>query len=127
MKSLKVSILDFYPILTGAMNVVLLCGLLCFIILKGWRNITLFRKGLLLAIIVWLLNAGFTIFASSAALRFQSFPILLVTVFALLLIDWIYLVGMSVNKKDHFKLDIHEKESIWVYEQVREIEPTNKL
>jgi hypothetical protein len=81
--------LIFYPILAGTMNVVFLCDLVCFIILKGFRQDTLFRKGILLATVIWLLNAGFTIFASSAALRFQAFPVILVTTFALLLIDWL--------------------------------------
>ena len=83
-------ILEVYPILSGVINVVMLLGLLAFLLLHGLSENTLFRKGLLLGGSVWLLNAGFTIFASSAALRFQSFPILLTAIFIGLLVDWIW-------------------------------------
>jgi hypothetical protein len=88
MKNSNTWILDFYPILTGVINLVMLFGLIYYILLKGWQRNPLFNKSIIMSSSVWLLNAGFTIFASSAALRFQSFPILLTTVFAMLLIDW---------------------------------------
>lgn len=81
-------ILGFYPILTGAINMVFLAGLVCFILLSGYREKTNFRQLMIIATVVWLLNAGFTIFASPAALRFQSFPIILVTLFIALMSDW---------------------------------------
>jgi hypothetical protein len=89
-KDLKISALDFYPILSGVINVVMLVSLICFILLRGWRYNTLFEKAVFLGGAVWLLNAGFTIFASSAALRFQAFPILITFTFSLLLIDWLW-------------------------------------
>lgn len=89
-KDLKVRLLDFYPILSGIINVVMLFGLLAFFFLGGLRQNTPFRKVVLLSGTAWLLNAGFTIFASSAALRFQSFPIMLSAVFATLLLNWIW-------------------------------------
>jgi len=96
-KNWKVAILEFYPILTGVMNVVILCGLLYFWILNGFRQKTLFRKGVLLAAVVWLVNAGATIFSCSVALRFQAFPILLTTTFALLLIDWMWRMAKNAE------------------------------
>jgi hypothetical protein len=84
----KVWILDFFPILSGVINVIMLFGLLYYVLLKGWQYSPIFNKAIVLAGTLWLINAGFTIFASSAALRFQSFPIILSTTFALLLIDW---------------------------------------
>lgn len=84
----KVRILNFYPILSGIINIVMLFGLLYYILLKGWQYNTVFNKILIMGGAVWLINAAFTIFASSAALRFQSFPIILTTAFALLLVDW---------------------------------------
>jgi len=81
-------ILDFYPILTGIINLVMLFGLIYFIVLKGWQDNSVFNKTLLMGSTVWLLNAFFTIVASSAALRFQSFPIILTTTFSFLLMDW---------------------------------------
>jgi len=84
----NVWILNFYPILSGIINVIMLITLCCYISLKGWQYNPTFKKGILLASIIWLLNAGFTIGASSVALRFQAFPLLLTTLFAALLIDW---------------------------------------
>jgi hypothetical protein len=103
MKSPKTWILNFYPILSGIINVLMLFGLLYYILLKGWQYNRIFHKTIILAGAVWLLNAGFTISASSAALRFQSFPILLSTTFSLLLVDWmtqiIKIMKMHQNKQ----------------------------
>lgn len=101
-KDLQVTILDFYPIASGIINVGMLCCLVCFTMLKGFRMNILFRLAVILAGSIWLLNAGFTIFASSAALRFQSFPILLTTTFTLLLIDWLWKMG--VKEKNETRL-----------------------
>jgi uncharacterized membrane protein YGL010W len=63
--------------------------LLSYLLLKGWLyNPTLYNS-ILLTGFAWITNAAFTIFVSSAALRFQAFPALLSTVFSFLLIDWI--------------------------------------
>lgn len=95
----RVSILEFYPICSGAINVVMILCLLFFAMLNGFRRNCLFRKGVMLGGILWLLNAGFTIFASSAALRFQAFPILLTTTFTLLLIDYLWKIGLSEKRE----------------------------
>ena len=97
-KNLDAPVLEFYPILSGIINVVMLLGLLCFILLKGYLQNTTFRKGILLAGAVWIINAAFTIFASSAALRFQSFPILLTTSFTALIIEWLW--NMASTKQE---------------------------
>jgi len=81
--------LGFYPLLSGGINLVMLFGLVCYFLLGGFHSSNPFKKGIILGGTVWLLNAGFTITASSAALRFQAFPIMLSTVFAGLLMDWI--------------------------------------
>ncbi|WP_143080967.1 hypothetical protein [Chitinophaga rupis] len=106
-KDLQIKLLDFYPIFSGIINVVMACCLICFFMLDGLRMNMLFRKGMLLAGAIWLLNAGFTIFASSAALRFQSFPIMLTTVFTGLLLDWIWKMGI---KEQHEARQIKEKD-----------------
>lgn len=97
----KTWVLDFYPILTGIVNVIMFFGLIYYILLKGWQYNKAFHKTMVIAGIVWLFNAGFTIFASSAALRFQSFPVVLTTTFTLLLVDWMMqlLRSMSTSKK----------------------------
>lgn len=97
-KDIKVHILDFYPILTGIINVIMLCCLLCFLLLNAWQKEKKFGYGVLIGGTIWLLNAGFTIFASSAALRFQSFPILLTTTFALLLVNCIVQIAFAQNE-----------------------------
>jgi hypothetical protein len=88
MKDKKVWILNFYPIFSGTINFVMLCSLLCYLILKGWAFNNKFNKVIILAGTIWLLNAGFTILASSAALRFQSFPIILASIIVAILLDW---------------------------------------
>lgn len=98
MKSKKVWILGFYPILSGAINFVMLFMLIFYFLLKGWEN-NIKNKGIFLAGVVWLLNAAFTIGASSAALRFQSFPILLTYVFVMLLLDWLWKIAINSDNK----------------------------
>jgi hypothetical protein len=90
-------VLDFYPFLSGIMNVIMLFGLCYYILLKGWQYNKVFHKTIIIAATVWLFNAGFTIFASSAALRFQSFPVVLTTTFTLLLVDWMIQLMRSMN------------------------------
>lgn len=97
-KDPKIKILYLYSICSGMANIGMLLGLLCFSILNGFRMDTLFRKAVLLAGTIWLLNMGFTIFASAAALRFQSFPIVLGTTFSLLLVDWLYKIWIKEKK-----------------------------
>lgn len=90
MKSNVVPFLRLYPIFSGIINMVMLLSLICFILLKRKMNNIQFKKGILLSGTMWILNASFTIFGSSAALRFQSFPIILATIFSLLIIDWLF-------------------------------------
>jgi hypothetical protein len=102
MDSGKTWVLDFYPILTGISNVIMLFGLLYYMLLSGWQYNKAFHKIIIIAATVWLLNAGFTIIASSAALRFQSFPVVLTTMVTLLLVDWMVQLMKSesiANKK----------------------------
>lgn len=94
----EIHILDFYPILSGVINVVMLLSVLSFTLLGGFNKANSIRKCICLGAVVWIINAGFTIFASSAALRFQSFPILLTTTFAIILVDWIW--EIASNKKE---------------------------
>jgi hypothetical protein len=87
-KTNQVWILDYFPILSGIINIAMIVGLLFYLQLKGWVYSQVFNKGILIASFVWLLNAAFTISASSAALRFQSFPITLSTTYSVLILDW---------------------------------------
>ena len=88
MKSGQVLILQDCPFLVSVINWVMLLGLLSYLLLKGWQYNPSFNKSFLLAAIIWIANAGFTIFTCFAALRFQVFSILISVTFSLLLIDW---------------------------------------
>jgi len=99
MNNKPVWILSFYPILSGMSNLLILCLFIYYFITRGWKYNVTFHKGLVLAASMWLINAGFTITASSAALRFQSFPILLTTSFVILLIDWMIKAMTSIKNE----------------------------
>lgn len=96
-KDLKVNILDFYPILVGTMNVIFFLGMLGFLILEGYKQHKLMSKGLLLVVCLWLVNFGFSIFASPIALRFQLFPIIVMTSFAFLFME--YIISEATKKE----------------------------
>lgn len=109
----KVLTLAFYPCLSGIINFVMLFGLLYYILLKGWQYNSIFNKTIIMAGTVWVINAAFTIFASSAALRFQAFPIILTTTFALLLVNWMielmHSLKLEQNKKGALSKQFSEK------------------
>lgn len=88
-KDFKVDILNFYPILVGTMNVIFFLGMIGFVLLQGYKQQPLMGKGLLLVVSLWLTNFGFSIFASPIALRFQLFPILVMTSFAFLFMEFL--------------------------------------
>lgn len=109
LKNNKTWILDFYPILSGIINLAILFLFISYLTLKGWKSEKLFGKAILLGACFWLINAGFTIFASSAALRFQSFPIILATIFFALLIDWMVQLLKELKEKDAYSQSKNEK------------------
>lgn len=94
-KDPEVTVLNYYPILSGIINIVMLFGLIFYSLLNGFNRNNYLRSAIILGGTVWLLNAAFTISASSAALRFQSFPILISTIFSFLIIDWIRVMAIS--------------------------------
>jgi len=100
-KSFQVTTLDFYPILSGTMNLILPLALCFFLTLNHLNNKSMFKKGVLLISATWLLNAIFTIGASSGALRFQSFPLLLTITLSILIIDWMCQLIKSHSKMAH--------------------------
>lgn len=106
----NVQVLDFYPIFSGVINMIILATIFCYVYLKGWRYNRNFGKAVLIGGTLWVLNAGFTIFASSAALRFQSFPIIITTIYVAFLIDWMFLVMTKTNIE--LKERIHFSESL---------------
>jgi hypothetical protein len=93
----KVDILNFYPILVGTMNVIFFLGLISFFILQGYKQYPQMGKGIFLVVCLWLVNFGFSVFASPIALRFQLFPILVMTSFAFLFMEYVI---KEATKKD---------------------------
>ncbi len=110
MKDNQVWVLEFYPILSGVLNMIVVFLLVCYIYMRGWKQNRVMGIGVFMGGFIWAINAGFTIFASSAALRFQTFPILLTTTFVALLIDWLVRLAWinksvdSINESDVFKI-----------------------
>jgi hypothetical protein len=88
-KDFRVTTLDFYPVLTGTMNVVLIFSLISFVMLHGYRQHGELGKGLVLLAALWAVNFGFSVFASPIALRFQLFPILISLSFTFLLVEFL--------------------------------------
>jgi hypothetical protein len=97
MKSSKVYVLLPFQYFVGITNLIMVLMLISYLLLKGWQYKPLLYKSVCLAGFVWLANAGFTIFASSPALRFQAFPALISVIFSVLLIDW--MIGLTQHLK----------------------------
>jgi len=93
--------LRFYPIFTGVINVFMLLSLLLLAFMKVQVSPL---KIITLGAVIWFSNAAFTITASSAALRFQSFPILLTTVVAVINISLIISFCANESKDSKNKL-----------------------
>lgn len=99
MKNPDTWVLNFYPILSGIINCLMFFGLVYYLLLKGWKQNIPFKKIIILGGMLWLLNAVFTIAASSAALRFQSFPIILTTTYTVLIIDWMVQLVRTMSRE----------------------------
>lgn len=104
-KDPKAYILEIYPVVTGMMNVMLFCSLVCYVWLGGIKNKGRMRLSMGLVLTVWFLNALFTIISSPAAIRLQAFPILLETTFALILVDWLFSLAKSSEIGKSFQTD----------------------
>lgn len=79
--------LDFYPIASGIINLLFLVVVICLILTPEIRKKQTLSLCLKVVTVFWLLNASFTIFTTSPALRFQSFPIITITVFSIIFLD----------------------------------------
>jgi hypothetical protein len=114
MKNKRVWLLDFYPIMAGVINVVMLCCLLSFGILRGWKSSPWFTKGVIIGGAVWLMNAAFTIGASAAALRFQSFPIIIAITFVVIKIDWMLRL-MAIEKSKELSIKVKNESQATIF------------
>lgn len=96
-KDFKVNILNFYPVLSGIVNILFLFCLLCFGMLQGFRNNKQISKPMLLGGAFWLINFTFSVVASPVALRFQVFPLIVFVTFSLLIIEYVYIMAFKTN------------------------------
>lgn len=99
LKDFKVSILDFYPILSGILNITFLAGLLGFISIGGFRLHPTLKRSVILITSFWMLNFCFSVFASPITLRFQIFPLLLTLSFALHFLELIFKNALFINNR----------------------------
>lgn len=99
-RDFNVTVLNFYPILVGTMNVVFVLSMISFIMLKGYRYNRSLNSALVLIMTLWAINFCFSVFASPIALRFQLFPILVSLSFTFLLVDFLIKLawGHPVNE-----------------------------
>jgi hypothetical protein len=111
-KSANVAILDVYPILSGVINLMMFFLIGYYISIKGWKG-NWANKGILIGVCFWTINAAFTIVSSSAALRFQTFPMSLALIFDVLLIDWLinHSIEMPVDNQLATSRDFEIKKS----------------
>ncbi|MFC6100863.1 NAD(P)/FAD-dependent oxidoreductase [Olivibacter domesticus] len=109
-KDSKVSILNYYPILAGAVNVIFLFGFISFVILKGYQHRPALWKVILLTMALWFVNFGFSVFASPIALRFQLFPIICLLSINFLIIDHM----IKEAKKSEGSSTINDLESSFI-------------
>jgi hypothetical protein len=92
---LKVNILDYYPILSGSITVIFLLSLLAFSILRGTRIEPEYRPLLWLAGGFWVVNFGFSVYASPVALRFQIFPLLIFITTSAIILEQLYTIAFQ--------------------------------
>lgn len=95
-KDAKIMVMDWYPVfatLTNILYVISAMGLLLFGLFR--RDHSPLTKLFLLFTGIWLLNAGFSIFASPIALRYQLFPIVITCCIAVAAIEIIYRSGIK--------------------------------
>jgi hypothetical protein len=97
-KDFNVSALDFYPILIGALNVIFLLSFLAFLLLDGHKKRAIPSSVLCLIAGLWLINFGFSVFASPIALRFQVFPVLVFISAASLLLEYVWKEAFTSHK-----------------------------
>ena len=82
---------EWYPVFSAVVNLLLILGLISMVVLNGvrWKEYGL-PQLLCLVLTLWVLNGGFSIFASPIVMRYQVFPVLLFFPVAALLIERIY-------------------------------------
>jgi hypothetical protein len=95
-KDARIGATEWYPIFAAMVNILLIMSLVGMVFLGAlkWKEYGL-PQLLGLILLLWVLNSGFSIFASPVVLRYQAFPILIFFTVAMLLMERIYILSKS--------------------------------
>jgi hypothetical protein len=74
-KSYRINQLKFYPEIFGTLNFLYVSVFWVYFLLFGFHAKDTYKSLILLSIMFWIFNIGFSVFASPVSLRFQIFPI----------------------------------------------------
>ena len=90
-KDAHINATEWYPIFAAMVNILLIMSIVGLIFLHAikWDEYGL-PQLLGLVVLLWLLNSGFSIFASPIVLRYQAFPILIFFAISVLLTERAY-------------------------------------
>lgn len=98
-KDMNVNTFNYYPVISAVINVLFLTLSISYLFLGFAKNSASFFKLWMLGIIVWILNMGFSVFASPVALRFQLFPFILFLIFDLIILNEIIMQGRKKSNE----------------------------
>ncbi len=90
-KDARIGVMECFPIFTAMVNILLIMSLIGMVFLNAvnWKEYGL-PQFLGVVVLLWILNCGFSIFASPVVLRYQVFPIYVFFTVAMLLMERIY-------------------------------------
>jgi len=96
----KLPIMQWYTAFVTVANVLFLICIAGFILFQGFQreNVALV-KVIVLFLLLWLINAGFSILASPVVLRYQLFPVLVALPLALIILASIYKIALEDDQK----------------------------
>jgi hypothetical protein len=101
-KTPEVKIMQHFPVVLAMINLLFVLCLLSFLFLDGWNNsIAIFRYALVLIMLLWTANLGFSVFASPIVLRYQIFPLVITLPFLVILLD--YNLQLVISPKENEK------------------------
>jgi protoporphyrinogen oxidase len=90
-KDAKIVATEWYPVLAALVNLIFLMGLIGMVVLGAIKKKEYGLPQLLgVALLFWVLNCGFSIFASPIVLRYQMFPMLVFLPLGLLIVERIW-------------------------------------
>ena len=90
-KDARIAATEWYPVFVALVNLVFIMGLIGMVALGAIKKKEYGLPQLLgIALLLWLLNCGFSIFASPIVLRYQTFPMLVFLPLGVLMVERIW-------------------------------------